>query len=108
VGQGGSITLEAYIHPEEDRVVCAFQDTGAGISQVDLPHIFDPFFRGDKARSAETGGAGLGLTIVKRIALLHGGSVYASNTAGKGARFEIHLPVSEQKPSEDVPALAEA
>ncbi len=68
-------------------------DTGIGMSQADLPHIFDPFFRADKARAAHTGGTGLGLAIVKKIIEMHGGSIEAESQLGVGATFRVRLPV---------------
>lgn len=66
-------------------------DTGVGISTVDLPHIFERFYRADKARSS-TGGTGIGLAIVKHTAEAHGGTVDVSSTEGQGSCFSIHLP----------------
>ncbi len=72
-------------------------DTGVGIPEADLPHIFDRFYRVDKARSRETGGTGLGLSIVRQFVLLHGGSIEAKSTLGKGSTFIIELPLSGRK-----------
>jgi PAS domain S-box-containing protein len=98
----GIVTLEAWLADEHNELVIAVQDDGAGIPADDLPYVFDAFYRGDKARSAETGGAGLGLTLVKRIVHLHGGAVYAQSVQGKGARFEIYLPLSEDAADESL------
>jgi two-component system sensor histidine kinase BaeS len=69
-------------------------DTGEGIAAEDLPHIFDQFFRGEKSRSRETGGAGLGLAIARRIIEAHQGRIWVESQAGQGARFRFILPVS--------------
>ncbi len=66
-------------------------DTGVGISPEDLPHVFDRFFRGDKSR-ANTGGSGLGLSIVQSIVRAHGGQVEAESEPGRGSRFIVTLP----------------
>jgi len=68
-------------------------DTGAGIPAEHLPRIFDRFYRVDTARSRADGGAGLGLSISRWIAEVHGGSIHAESTPGEGSRFTVRLPV---------------
>ncbi len=82
------------------KAVIRVADTGVGIPEEDLPHIFDRFYRVDKARSRETGGTGLGLSIVKQFVLLHGGTIDAKSTLGKGTTFIIELPLSGKKQEE--------
>ena len=77
------------------KAVIRIADTGIGIPAEDLPHIFDRFYRVDKARSRATGGTGLGLSIVKQIVQMHGGDIRASSAEGKGTTFEIELPVQQ-------------
>jgi signal transduction histidine kinase len=89
---GGSISLATQVAPEGVQVEVA--DTGEGISSEDLPHIFDQFFRGEKSRSRETGGAGLGLAIAKRIVEAHHGRIWVESQVGQGTRFSFILPVS--------------
>jgi two-component system phosphate regulon sensor histidine kinase PhoR len=88
---GGTVFLRA--EPAGDSVRISVADQGIGISQTDLPRIFERFYRADKARSAELGGTGLGLSIVKHIAQLHGGSVQADSELGKGTTISVVLPV---------------
>jgi len=88
--QGGVIRLRAERHNGE--VSLSVTDSGAGISQEDLPRIFERFYRADKARSGEVGGTGLGLSIVKHIAQLHGGRVEADSEVGKGTTIRVILP----------------
>lgn len=84
----GSVTVGW--NPGPDQATFWIHDSGPGIPAEDRPHIFDPLYRGDKARGTRTGGAGLGLAIAKRLIEAHGGSISATNEGG--ARFTINLP----------------
>jgi signal transduction histidine kinase len=75
-----------------DCVQVQVRDTGEGISQDDLPHVFEQFYRGEKSRSRETGGAGLGLAIASGIVEAHGGHIGAESDAGQGTRVWFTLP----------------
>jgi len=70
------------------------RDSGIGISEKDLPQIFERFYRADQARSREPGGSGLGLAIARWIVDLHGGKIEAQSTLGSGSLFRITLPVA--------------
>jgi two-component system OmpR family sensor kinase len=74
----------------------AVHDTGQGIAANHLPHLFERFYRADPARSRHTGGAGLGLSIVRWIVEAHGGHVAVESVAGHGSTFTIVLPLSDQ------------
>ena len=73
------------------------RDTGIGIADKDLPHIFERFYRADQARSREPGGSGLGLAIARWIVELHAGSIEAQSTLGNGAVFRITLPIAANR-----------
>jgi two-component system phosphate regulon sensor histidine kinase PhoR len=86
---GGTITLS--LSQEGDWARFEVTDTGIGISPEHLPHLFDRFYRVDKARSRAGGGTGLGLAIVKGIAEQHGGRVAVTSEPGKGSTFTVWL-----------------
>ncbi len=88
--EGSTITFGAAL--VNDMVDLWVKDEGQGILSADLPHIFERFYRADKARSRELGGTGLGLSIVKHIAQAHGGSVSAESTYGQGLTVHVRLP----------------
>ena len=69
------------------------EDNGAGIRPEHIGHIFQRFYRVDKARSRELGGTGLGLAIVKHTAIAHGGSIEVESTPGRGSTFVMRLPL---------------
>jgi len=73
----------------------AVHDRGVGIPEEDLPHVFEPFYRVDRSRSKDTGGYGIGLSLVKRIVEAHGGSVDMSSRVGEGTTVSITLPPTE-------------
>ena len=71
------------------------QDTGIGMDPKEISHIFDRFYRVDKARSRATGGTGLGLSIAHKIVQLHGGRIEVTSESGKGSVFAVILPIRE-------------
>jgi heavy metal sensor kinase len=90
--QDGAIALT--VSASNSRAVLEVEDNGIGIPAEALPRVFDRFFRVDKARSRELGGAGLGLSIVKSICTAHHGRVEASSLPGQGSRFRVELPLA--------------
>jgi len=89
-------TIEVKTRTEDGKAVLEFADTGMGISPKALPHIFERFYRADKARSRLLGGAGLGLSIVKSICTAHGGTVTVTTTEGQGSCFRVELPLADK------------
>ena len=69
-------------------------DTGIGIAAEDLPRVFTRFWRGEKSRSRDTGGAGIGLSIVKELVQAHGGTISVESVPGEGSVFRVVLPLS--------------
>jgi heavy metal sensor kinase len=90
--QGGAIALT--VRAINSHAVLEVADNGIGIPEDALPRVFDRFFRVDKARSRNLGGAGLGLSIVKSICTAHHGRVEASSLPGQGSRFRVELPLA--------------
>lgn len=91
-GRGGIVSVTAQV--SEGELVISVQDNGEGIAAVDLPHVFDRLFTGEKSRSKVKGGTGLGLAIAKEIVIAHGGRIWAASEQGRGSTFYFTLPVS--------------
>ncbi len=86
----GKISLSCY--PEGNSAIIMIEDTGIGISEEDLPHIFDRFYRSDKSRTKQTGGTGLGLAIAKWIIVKHDGTIKVQSKINVGTRVYVTLP----------------
>jgi heavy metal sensor kinase len=86
-------TIEVRVGREGNNAVLEVSDNGLGIPAHDLPHVFERFYRADKARSRASGGAGLGLSIVKAICSAHHGDIQVSSQEGKGSTFRVELPL---------------
>src|SRR5215469_11691573 len=86
---GGHVSLG--FHLENSQAWVAISDTGLGISESDLPHIFERFYRADQNRSRETRGSGLGLSIAKWIVERHGGAIVARSELQHGSRFSVRI-----------------
>ena len=92
---GGNVSVTLGLEGKGNEARLVVEDTGIGIPAEALPHLFDRFYRVDKARSRDVGGTGLGLAIVKRVAEAHGGTVTAESKPGKGSKFTVVLPVAD-------------
>jgi len=91
-----TVTLSC-IRQQNGLCCLSVQDQGQGISQEDLPKIFDRFYRSDKARKSETGGHGLGLSIARIIVVAHDGKIKVRSKPGDGTVFSVLLPVEEKE-----------
>lgn len=79
-----------------DQALLEVRDTGIGIAAEDLPRVFTRFWRSDKSRSRDTGGAGIGLSIVKELVQAHNGAITVESAPGQGSTFRVTLPLSEK------------
>lgn len=90
--EGGKVSISVTLR--DGHAVLEVADSGLGIAADDLPHVFERFYRADKARSRQMGGTGLGLSIVRSICSAHGGQVTVSSTEGRGSVFRVELPLA--------------
>ena len=91
---GGKVLVT--VSCEADAAILSVSDTGHGIAPDDLPHIFERFYRVDKARSGVQGHSGLGLAITKAIIEAHGGTIKVTSEPGKGSIFTVRLALANQ------------
>ena len=84
------------VRADADAVFVEIADDGPGVTEVQLPKLFDAFYRGDAARTAPGSGSGLGLAVVKKAAEEMGGSVRAENGSSGGLRIRFTLPLAKE------------
>jgi signal transduction histidine kinase len=89
---GGEVRVTVGLEPRGDVALVAVRDEGIGVAESELPHLFERFYRGERAK-AITSGTGLGLTAVKHGVEAHGGTVTVQSSEGSGATFTIRLPL---------------
>jgi two-component system sensor histidine kinase BaeS len=89
---GGAVRVT--VRPDGGLALLEVADTGIGIAPDDVPRVFTRFWRGEKSRSRETGGAGIGLSIVRELVQAHGGDVSVESTPGEGSVFRVRLPLA--------------
>ena len=92
--EGGAVDVS--VGTDADRAVMRVEDNGIGIPEEARSHLFERFYRVDKARARQMGGAGLGLAIVKSIVTAHGGQVTVESAEGRGSCFQVQLPLTVQ------------
>jgi signal transduction histidine kinase len=97
---GGQCEIE--LSRDARQAEIAVHDNGIGISEIDLPSIFERFVRADRTRSRETPGAGLGLAIARWITEVHGGTITVESQVGVGSVFRVSLPIMAEEPREIV------
>jgi two-component system OmpR family sensor kinase len=93
------IELESSASPEATVLEIRVRDHGIGIETGDLERVFEPFFRTDRSRNRATGGVGLGLAVVRRILLAHGGSVSVESSKSTGTCFHVRVPAAPERVS---------
>jgi signal transduction histidine kinase len=91
-GPGGRVRVLLWRDRREAGVTVS--DTGPGIREDALPHLFDRFYRADAARSRAGGGSGLGLAICREIVTAHGGRLWAASELGAGSSFSLAMPLA--------------
>jgi signal transduction histidine kinase len=97
--EGSKVTVE--IGLSENECECAVRDYGAGIPAQHLPFIFERFYRADASRNRQSGGAGLGLAIVRALIVAQGGRISAESNTGQGTSIRFWLPRSDNCPQTD-------
>ena len=99
---GGTVSVR--VRHDAGRLWVEVADTGRGIAPAHLPHVFERFYRADRARSGATDNLGLGLAVVRSIAALHNGTVSLSSTLGVGTRVVVEFALGESVPEPILPA----
>ncbi|HYV03174.1 MAG TPA: ATP-binding protein, partial [Blastocatellia bacterium] len=94
-GEGGKVEIS--VSPNNGNAVLEVADSGVGIPSEAIAHVFERFYRVDRARSRQMGGSGLGLSIVKSICTAHQGRVRVESNEGKGSRFTVELPLANSR-----------
>ena len=91
--EGGTVSIDTFT--QNHQIVAKVSDTGSGISQAELPYIFDRFYRGEQAKAFVKSGSGLGLAIVKRVIDLHHGTILVESIPAKGTSIELRLSLGQ-------------
>jgi signal transduction histidine kinase len=97
VGKSMAVRIRKVNKPEGERVRISVEDRGPGISSIDAPHIFKPFYRGKQGDASQMPGVGLGLTLVKRVIEAHNGTVEVCSSQGGGTSVSLFLPAYQSE-----------
>lgn len=89
--------IQVRLGRDGDHALLEVADTGIGIPEDAIPHLFERFYRVDKARSRDTGGTGLGLAIAEKIVALHGGDIRVESRLGRGSTFSVRIPLERKE-----------
>ena len=89
--RGGSLTLS--LKADQENAILQVRDTGVGIPEDAINHVFERFYRVDKARSRQSGGSGLGLAIVRNMVERNNGTISVESAPGKGSSFTVTFPI---------------
>lgn len=95
---GGTLTVS--LHRQDEMGILRVSDTGMGIPPEAIGHVFERFYRVDKARARQSGGSGLGLAIVRSMVERNGGEISLQSTVGKGTVFTVSFPVFDTEQEE--------
>ena len=87
-------TIVIQVREDKDEITFTITDTGIGIKEESIPHVYEYLYRADRSRDRKTGGYGIGLSIVKTVIEAHGGKVFVESSYGKGSTFGFSLPIS--------------
>ena len=94
-------TLYVKVYRENDNAILQVTDTGVGVPEESVPHLFERFYRVDKARARKTGGSGLGLSIVRNMVERNGGTIAVSSALGEGSTFTVTFPIFDVEDVEE-------
>jgi len=100
--EGGSIIVEGKLGPLKENVIIRVTDSGIGIPENDIPHIFDRFYQSNFKKEKNSGGIGIGLSLVKEYTELHKGKVGVISKEGEGTTFELTFPISKALNEEEL------
>ena len=93
-------TLHIAVKRDGENAILVVSDTGVGVPEDALPHLFERFYRVDKARARKSGGSGLGLSIVRNMVERNGGTIDVTSTLGEGSTFTVTFPIFDVEENE--------